>query len=196
VLGWLRLRGRCGECRQAFGWWYLAAGFVTAAALVAMWLRFGAAPELAAFCYLAVAGVPLAFIDARYQRLPDVLTLPSYPVGIGALGIAALFVPGGGRHFGYALIGMAAVWLFFVAQVLIYPAGMGWGDVKLSGLIGLYLGWFGAGPLIDGLLGGYLLAAITGIALIAARRASRKSHLPFGPFMLAGAFAVILIPAL
>jgi leader peptidase (prepilin peptidase)/N-methyltransferase len=196
VLGWVRLRGRCGECRQAFGYWYPAAGLITAAALVAMWLRFRASPELAAFCYLAVAGVPLAFIDARYQRLPDVLTLPSYPVGIGALGIGALFVPGGGRHFSYALIGMAAVWLFFAAQVLIYPAGMGWGDVKLSGLIGLYLGWFGAGPLIDGAVGGYLLAAVTGIGLIAGRRASRKSHLPFGPFMLAGAFAVILIPAL
>jgi leader peptidase (prepilin peptidase)/N-methyltransferase len=87
---------------------------------------------------------------------------------------------------------MAAVWLFFAAQVLIYPAGMGWGDVKLSGLIGLYLGWFGAGPLIDGAVGGYLLAAVTGIGLIATRRASRKSRLPFGPFMLAGAFAVIL----
>ena len=68
--------------------------------------------------------------------------------------------------------------------------------MKLSGLIGLYLGWLGAGPLIAGVLGGYLLAAVTGIGLIVARRATRKSHLPFGPFMLAGAFAVILIPAL
>jgi len=196
VLGWMRLRSRCAECRQAFGYWYPAAGLITAAALVAMWLRFGARPELAAFCYLAVVGIPLAFIDARYQRLPDVLTLPSYPVGIGALGIGALFVHDGGRPFSYALIGMAAVWLFFVLQVLIYPAGMGWGDVKLSGLIGLYLGWFGAGALFAGLLGGYLLAAVTGIWLLATRRASRKSRLPFGPFMLAGAFAVILIPAL
>jgi leader peptidase (prepilin peptidase) / N-methyltransferase len=196
LLGWLRLRSQCGEGRPAFGFWYPAAGLVTAAALVAMWLRFGASPDLAAFCYLAVAGVPLAFIDARYRRLPDLLTLPSYPVAIAALGVSALFVPDGGRHFSYGLIGMAAVWLFFVLQVLIYPAGMGWGDVKLSGVIGLYLGWFGAGAVLAGLLGGYLLAAITGIALIATRRATRKSHLPFGPFMLAGAFAVILIPAL
>jgi leader peptidase (prepilin peptidase) / N-methyltransferase len=196
LLGWVRLRSRCGECRLAFGYWYPAAGLVTAAALVAMWLRFGASPELPAFCYLAVAGVALAFIDARYQRLPDVLTLPSYPIGIAALGAGALFTPDGGRHFSYGLIGMAAVWLFFVLQVLIYPEGMGWGDVKLSGIIGLYLGWFGAGPLLTGLLGGYLLAAVTGIGLIATRRANRKSRLPFGPFMLAGALAVIVIPAL
>jgi leader peptidase (prepilin peptidase) / N-methyltransferase len=196
LLGWVRLRRRCGECRLAFGYWYPAAGLVTAAALIAMWLRFGASPELAPFCYLAVVGVALAFVDARYQRLPDLLTLPSYPVAVAALGVSALFTPGGGRHFGYALIGMAAVWLFFLLQVLIYPAGMGWGDVKLSGLIGLYLGWFGAGAVLAGLLGGYLLAAVTGLGLIAARRATRKSRLPFGPFMLASALAVIVIPAL
>lgn len=196
LYGWVRLRRRCPECRQAFGTWYLAAALLTAAAVVAMWLRFGASPELPAFCYLAVVGVALAFIDARYQRLPDLLTLPSYPVAIAALGISARYLPGGGRHFSYGLIGMAAVWLFFVLLVLIYPAGMGWGDVKLSGLIGLYLGWFGAGAVLAGLLGGYLLAAVTGIALIATKRATRKSHLPFGPFMLAGALAVIVTPAL
>ena len=196
LLGWVRLRRRCGECRLAFGYWYPAAGLVTAAAWVAMWLRFGASPELAPFCYLAVVGVALAFVDARYQRLPDLLTLPSYPVAIAALGVSALFLPGGGRHFGDALIGMAAVWLLFLLQVLIYPAGMGWGDVKLSGLIGLYLGWFGAGAVLAGLLGGYLLAAVTGLGLVAARRATRKSRLPFGPFMLAAALAVIVIPAL
>ncbi len=196
LLGWARMRRRCPACRQAFAAWYPAAGAVTAAAVAAMWLRFGASPELPAFSYLAAAGVPLAFVDARYQRLPDLLTLPSYPIGLGALGIAAFLVAGGGRHFAHALTGMAAVWLFFALQVFIYPAGMGWGDVKLSGLIGLYLGWFGAGPVIAGLLGGYLLAAVAGIGLIAARRATRKSHLPFGPFMLAGALAVILTPPL
>jgi len=196
LLGWVRLRSRCGECRQAFGCWYPAAGLVTAALLVGTWLRFGTSPELPAFCYLAVVGVPLGFVDARYQRLPDVLTLPSYPVAVAALGISALFVPDGGRHFVDGLIAMAAVWLLFVLQALAYPAGMGWGDVKLSGLIGLYLGWFGTGAVLAGLLGGYLLAAAAGLGLIAAGRATRKSLLPFGPFMLAGAFAVILTPGL
>src|SRR6266496_2369942 len=54
LYGWMRLRRRCPECRQAFGTWYLAAALLTAAAVVAMWLRFGASPELPAFCYLAV----------------------------------------------------------------------------------------------------------------------------------------------
>jgi leader peptidase (prepilin peptidase)/N-methyltransferase len=80
-----------------------------------------------------------------------------------------------------------------VLQSFVYPAGIGWGDVKLSGVIGLYLGWFGASTLLAGLIGGYLLAAVTGIGLIVARRATRKSQIPFGPFMIAGTLAVLLV---
>src|SRR5260221_1406415 len=133
-------------------WW--PPGLVTAAAFGGLWLRFGASPLLPAFCYLAAVGVPLAFIDARHRRLPDLLTLPSYPAALLLLGVAAPFVPSGGRHLVYGLIGMAAVWLFFVLQAFIYPAGIGWGDVKLSGVIGLYLGWFGIGAVLAGIIGG------------------------------------------
>jgi leader peptidase (prepilin peptidase)/N-methyltransferase len=171
-------------------WW--PPGLVTAAAFGGLWLQFGASPLLPALCYLAVVGVPLAFIDARHRRLPDLLTLPSYPAALLLLGVAAPFVPSGGRHLVHGLIAMAAVWLFFVLQAFIYPAGIGWGDVKLSGVIGLYLGWFGIGAVLAGIIGGYLLAAVTGIGLIAARRATRKSQIPFGPFLLASAFATLL----
>jgi leader peptidase (prepilin peptidase)/N-methyltransferase len=132
-------------------------------------------------------------IDTRCQRLPDPLTLPSYPVALALLGLAALLVPGGGRHLLAALLGMALAWAAFLLQVLIYPGALGWGDVKLSGLLGLYLGWLGPGALIAGLFLGYALAAVTGLALIATRRASRKSLLPFGPFLLAGALAAVLL---
>jgi leader peptidase (prepilin peptidase)/N-methyltransferase len=172
-------------------WW--PPGLVTAAAFAALWLRFGASPLVPALCYLAAAGVPLAFIDARHRRLPDLLTLPSYPAALLLLGVAAPFVASGGRHLVYGLIGMAAVWLFFVLQAFVYPAGIGWGDVKLSGVIGLYLGWFGAGAVLAGIIGGYLLAAAAGIGLLVSRRATRRSQIPFGPFMIAGALAVLLV---
>ncbi len=170
-------------------WW--PPGLVTAAAFSGLWLRFGASPLLPAFCYLVAVGVPLAFIDARHRRLPDLMTLPSYPAALLLLGVAAPFIRSGGRHLVYAVIGMAAVWLFFVLQAFVYPAGIGWGDVKLSGVIGLYLGWFGASTLLAGIIGGYLLAALTGIGLIVARRATRNSQIPFGPFMIAGAIALL-----
>lgn len=171
-------------------WW--PSGAVTAAVFAVLWLRLQASPLLPALCYLAAVGVPLAFIDARHKRLPDLLTLPSYPVALALLAVAAPFVHSGVRHLVYGLIGMAAVWLVFVLQAFVYPAGIGWGDVKLSGLIGLYLGWFGVSTLLAGIIGGYLLAALAGIGLIVARRATRKSQIPFGPFMIAGALAVLL----
>jgi leader peptidase (prepilin peptidase) / N-methyltransferase len=190
VVGWLRRRRRSDG--EDPGYWRLAAELITAAAFAALALRLGLRPVLPAFCYLAAVGVALAIIDIQQQRLPDVLTLTSYPVALILLGLAALAAADGGRHFRDALIGMAATGLFYLLQALIYPAGLGWGDVKLSGLIGLYLGWLGAGVLLAGLLAGYLLAALTGIALLVTRRATRKSHIPFGPFMLAGALIVIL----
>ena len=181
-----------------------------------MAIRFGPSPALPAFCYLAGIGVPLAVIDAQCQRLPDALTLPSYPVALALLGFAAVLLPGGAGHFLSALAGLTLACGVFLLQVLLYPAGLGWGDVKLSGLLGLYLGWLGGGwlgggwlgagwlgggwldqgALIAGLFLGYVFAAAAGLALIATRRASRKSRLPFGPYLLAGTLAAILLSSL
>jgi leader peptidase (prepilin peptidase)/N-methyltransferase len=192
VAGWLLRRGRCRDCGEPFGAWYPAAELSTAAAFAALALRFGFRPVLPAFCYLACVGVALAIIDIQHKRLPDALTLPSYPVALVLLGLAALGTANGGGHLLGALIGMAAVGLFYLVLALISPAGMGLGDVKLAGLIGLYLGWLGAAVTVAGVLAGYLLAAATGIGLLMTRRATRKSQIPFGPFMLAGTLIVIL----
>jgi leader peptidase (prepilin peptidase) / N-methyltransferase len=166
-----------------------------------MAIRFGLSPALPAFCYLAGVGVLLAVVDARCQRLPDALTLPSYPVALALLGFAALLLPDGAAHFLSALAGLGLAWGVFLLQVLLYPAGLGWGDVKLAGLLGLYLGWLGGswldqGTLVAGLFLGYLFAAAAGLALIAARRATRKSRLPFGPYLLAGTLTAILLSSL
>ena len=99
-----------------------AAAAVTAAALLAaVWLRFGASPVLPAFGYLAVISAPLAFIDVAVRRLPDALTLPSYPAALLLLGAAALASHGGTRHLIMALAGLAAVWVLFVLQALDLP---------------------------------------------------------------------------
>jgi leader peptidase (prepilin peptidase) / N-methyltransferase len=192
LTGWLRLRNRSAAGRAELGIWYPAAELITAGLFVALWFSFGPSPVLPAFCYLAVIAVALAVIDARHKRLPNALTLPAYPVALILLGVGAVFVPGGARHFTEALIAMAAAWAFFMLQAFIYPAGIGWGDVKLSGVLGLYLGWFGARALLAGLFGGYLLAAVAAIGLLLARRATRKSLLPFGPFLLASSLTVII----
>jgi leader peptidase (prepilin peptidase) / N-methyltransferase len=169
---------------------------LAAALLAAGVLRFGWSALLPAYCYLALVSVPLAWIDARSHRLPDRLTLPSYPIALVLLGGAALAVPHGGQHYFHALAGLAACALFYGVLWLISPASIGLGDVKLAGVLGLYLGWFGPRAVLAGLLGGFVLAALAGLSLVAARRANRKTHIPFGPFMLAAALAVLLTPAL
>ena len=70
-------------------------------------------------------------------------------MALALLGFAALLVPGGAGHFLGALAGLTLAWGVFLLQVLLYPAGLGWGDVKLSGLLGLYLGWLGGGWLAE-----------------------------------------------
>lgn len=192
VVSWVRLRGNCRACGQPFGSWYLAAEVTTCALFAGLGLRIGAAAELPAFCYLAAISVALTVIDLRSRRLPDLLTLPSYPVALALLLVAAPFTPNGWSRVVHGLIGMAVLGAFYLFLAFIYPAGIGWGDVKLSGVLGLYLGWCGAQVFVAGALAGYLLAAVTGIALIAAGKATRKTTIPFGPFMLAGALGTIL----
>jgi leader peptidase (prepilin peptidase)/N-methyltransferase len=194
--GWRRLRDRCPECGAAAGSWCLPVEVLTAAVFAGLAARFGPSPVLPAFCYLGAVAVALAVIDARHRRLPDVLTLPSYPVALLLLVAAAAATAGGWRHLLVALLGLASAWLLFFGQALIYPAGIGWGDVKLSGLLGLYLGWLGIRALVAGLFLGYLLAAVVGVGLLVTRRASRKSQVPFGPFLLAGTLATIALSGL
>ncbi|HEY7360388.1 MAG TPA: A24 family peptidase [Streptosporangiaceae bacterium] len=190
VAGWLLLAGS----------WDLLVELGTGAGFAVMALRFGPSPVLPAFLLLAALAPVLTVTDLRWRRLPDPLTLPAYPAAAALLAAGALAIPGGTRHLLSALAGLAAAWLFFALLAGIHPAGLGWGDVKLSGVLGLYLGWLGAAAVAAGLLGAFVLAALAGLGLIAAGRATRKTQIPFGPFMLASAITVIaasgLVPAL
>lgn len=191
ILSWLALRGRCRDCRAPISPRYAVVEALTGGLFAVMAIRFGAHVVLVAFLYFAAVGVALAAIDLDVQRLPDSLTLPSYVVGLVALGAAAL---AGGRAGPYerALIGMAALYGAYFALAFAYPAGMGFGDVKLAGVLGLYLGYLGWGPWVVGLMGGFLFGGLSGVALLLTRRANRKSRIPFGPFMLAGALLGVL----
>ena len=175
--------------------WVRLATLVTLVTVAAIVVRFGLNPQTPAFCYLAAVGVPLAFIDVREYRLPDALTLPSYPASLLLLGAAAPFVPGGTGRFLHALIAMAAAAALFFLLLLAFPAGIGMGDVKLAGPLGAYLGWLGATAALAGLMAAWMLAAVTGLGLMAAGRANRKTQLPFGPFLIAGAILIVLLTA-
>jgi len=191
LLGWARAGGVCRHCGEPFGAWHPAAELLTAIVFALMGLRFGVSPVLPAYLYLAAVAVALAFIDVAHRRLPDLLTLASYPVAFVLLGAATPAVRNGTSHLVHAFIGLACASAFYLVLALVYPAGIGWGDVKLSGLLGMYLGWIGTTALVIGLAAGFVLAAVAGVGLIAAGKATRRSQIAFGPFMLAGAIAVI-----
>ncbi len=192
VLSWLLLRGRCRDCGEPISVRYPLVELLTAVVFVAMGLRFGASAELPAFLYLAAVGVALALVDLDVKRLPNALTLPSYVAGVVLLGVAAYAGDDTGALV-RALLGMAALFTVYFALAFAYPAGMGFGDVKLAGVLGLYLGWLGWSSWTVGLLAGFFFGGAVGVALLLAGRAGRKSAIPFGPFMLLGALLSVLV---
>jgi leader peptidase (prepilin peptidase) / N-methyltransferase len=163
---------------------------------------------LAACAYFAVMAVRLTVIDVRHHLLPNRIVFPSYAVA-GVLLLAAAAFAGAGAGQGDAgpvgglmavpalrvVAGAAILWLFYFILRFAYPPGMGFGDVKLAGVLGMYLGYLGWGHLFAGTFLAFLLGGLWSIALLAARRGTLKSSIPFGPFMLAGAAAAMLLPA-
>ncbi|MCW2502041.1 MAG: prepilin peptidase [Actinomycetia bacterium] len=194
VLSWLLLRGKCAHCRGPISVRYPLVELATAALFAGITLRFGATPALPAYLYLAAISVALALIDLDVKRLPDAIVKPSYLVGIVLL-VPAVLAGGDWRGGLRALAAMAVLWAFYLVLWLIYPAGMGWGDIKLAGVLGLYLGWLGWGSLLVGAFAAFLLGGVMSTVLLVARRAGRKSMIPFGPFMLAGALVAVFAAA-
>jgi leader peptidase (prepilin peptidase)/N-methyltransferase len=149
---------------------------------------------LAAACWLALCSVPLAFIDAAVRRLPDVLTGAAF-AGTALLLLAAAAANGQWHVLAQAVLGGIALAGFYLVLVVISPSGMGLGDVKAAASLGTMLAWRGWTALIVGGFAGFLFAAVYGTALLISGRATRKQQIPFGPFMIAGAFLVILTAA-
>lgn len=192
VLSWLVLRGRCNTCREPISFRYPLVEAGTAALFVAISIRFGPSAQLPAFLYLAAIGVTLAMIDFDVRRLPDSIVLPSYVIGVLLL-MPAGAVTGEWWVATRALLGMAALWAIYFLLALAYPKGMGFGDVKLAGVLGLYLGWLGWDALFIGGFGAFLIGGLGGSALIASGRASRSTAIPFGPSMIAAAVLSVFV---
>jgi leader peptidase (prepilin peptidase)/N-methyltransferase len=163
-----------------------------ALAATALTLRFGWSTQLPAWLWLAGVGLLLAVVDLRTLLLPNRVLLPGTVGGVVLLGAAALADGSIDALVRAVLAGVVAAAALLVLA-LISPRGMGMGDVKLAGLLGLYLGWLGWPVLLTGLFLGFVLQAVVGLALLAARRVDRKAGLPFGPALFAGALGAALL---
>ena len=205
VVSWLALRGRCANCKAPISARYPLVELVTGIAFVGVvWVfldayrlaplaqRPGAlAAVIVAYLYFAAISIALTLIDLDTHRLPNPIVLPGYLVA-GALLTLACVLGADWAALLRAAVGGGILYAFYFILRLIRPGGMGGGDVKLAGVIGVYLAWLGWGPLIVGAFAAFLLGGVFGLALLIARRAGRRSAIPFGPWMLAGAWVGIV----
>ncbi|MBD8139554.1 prepilin peptidase [Frigoribacterium sp. CFBP 13605] len=201
VVSWLALGGKCRDCRTSISARYpiveLATGLFFVLVAARLWPLVGVPTEalplvarllsLVAFLWLAGVSVALAVIDLEHHRLPDAIVLPSYTVG-GVLLAASSILVGDWPALVRAAIGLASLFAFYLIAALSYPGGMGFGDVKLAGVLGLYLAWLGWGEFAVGAFAAFLLGGLYAVVLLVTRRVERTGGIPFGPWMLAGAW--------
>jgi leader peptidase (prepilin peptidase) / N-methyltransferase len=166
----------------------LAVAGAAVCALLGWSLGWSAALPL--WLYVGVVGVVLAYIDWRTRLLPTRLIAPSYAV-VAVLAVLASLLSDDLGSLLRAFAGwLVAGGVFFVLW-FVYPKGMGYGDVRLSGVLGIALGWLGWPELLVGVYAGFMLGALVGGALALLRVVDRRRY-PFGPFMLAGALVGVL----
>jgi leader peptidase (prepilin peptidase)/N-methyltransferase len=172
--------------------WWVVIG--TAALFAAMGARWGAAWALPAYLVLVASLIAIAVIDLQHYIVPNRIVYPTLAVAIPMLVAAALL----DHHTGAiksAAIGSAAAWFGLLVVHLIQPRGMGFGDVRLAAVLGLYLGWISVRLVLWGMLLGFVLGAVIGIGLIVFGGRGRKEAVPFAPFLAAGTLLAIFFSA-
>jgi len=191
---WLRRVLRVGSYRLASetgpipSRWWLAPVAAVAATLLIRHLadldRWGLVPAYAA---LVAISLPLGAIDIDVHRLPDNLMLPAI-----AIIAAMLALEWDADRMVRALTCAALAGAAFLLLALVVPGGMGLGDVKLAVLLGLPLGWWGYLAAVQGFAFGFVIGGMVSVMLICTRRATRQTHIPLGPALLAGALGALL----
>jgi leader peptidase (prepilin peptidase)/N-methyltransferase len=191
VAGWLLLAGRCRDCEAPISARYPLVEAATAGLFAVTAAALRPRPGAAGVPLPRRVGLALALIDLDCKRLPNALTLPSYPSPSSSSALRRSPAAPAAASAEHCSAGLAMYAVYF-ALCFAYPAGMGFGDVKLAGVLGLYVGWLGWGEWAVALFLGFLLGAVFGIALMAVRRGGRKTAVPFGPFMLLGTLIAVL----
>ena len=185
VVSWVALRGRCYHCGAPVSARYPLVELTTAALYVAVVASQDDAVRIVLGLLLVTALVPITLIDLDRRIIPNLITGPAAIAAVIAiLALDTDFLP-------EALIAAAAGGGFFLVAAILYPRGMGMGDVKLAGMLGLYLGKAVAPAILIALIGG----VVVGAAIIARKGAAegRKTTVPFGPFLALGGMVAFFV---
>ena len=192
VLSWLVLRGKCRSCGDPISPRYPLVELGTALVFAALGAKFGADVALPAFLWFAAGMIALSLIDLDTFKLPKKVVYPTL-FGTAVLLAVAGLVDADWLGLREAAIGGIIGFVVLYAIRFAYPRGMGFGDVRLAGVIGVALGWLHLGLVPVGLFFGFVLASVVGVGLIAAGIKTRKDRVPFGPFLVAGALLAIFV---
>jgi len=192
--GWIGFLTRCSACGARLGSpaWLTAIVAAVACGLIAA--TVGPVPVLPMFVAVGLLGVLLGAVDLDCKRLPHALVVPAIRVS-GALFAVVSALTGEWGALLRAALGAVILGAAFLLLYLLPGRGLGYGDVKLAVLLGLFLGWLGWREVLLGGLLPWLVNAPIVIALLLSARVSRKTSLPFGPAMLVGALLAVLVGA-
>lgn len=196
VVSWMALRGRCRDCASPISARYPLVECGTGLLFAVTAWRWGVHLDLGAFLILDAALVALAFIDLEQLLLPRSIVYPTL-VGVGTW----LLISAAHYDQWHRLVVAAACavgwFVLFYALNFFSPRSLGFGDVRLSLVLGLALGWLGLGVVIFGFFISNLLGAIVGLSLIAAKKRTRDQPVPYGIYLASGTIVAILVgPAL
>lgn len=182
LLGWLIVRGKCAECHQPISARYPAVEALTAVCFILpVTLGSSGWRVVLEWAFLAIL-IAIAFIDLEHQIIPNVIVLPAAAAGLAA---AIALEP---KHWWEFLIGSACAAVFLLLLALIWPGGMGLGDVKMALLMGAVLGRY----VIVAVFLGFLFGGLVGILLILLGLRGRRDRIPFGPFLAMGSAVALL----
>ena len=191
VLPWVVRRRRCPTCDERVSVRYPVVELGTAALFAASAVRLGVDAALPAFLVFCACLVAISVIDLELQIIPNRIVYPTIAVSLPLLALAAL-AKTNLDPFVTALAGAGIAFAILLVVHLISPASMGFGDVRLAFILGLFLGWFDLSHVAIGLFVGFALGAIVGVGLMLFGGRTRKDSVPFGPFLAAGAAIAVL----
>ncbi len=192
LLSWLILRGRCRHCSARISIRYPLVEAATAALFVAATLVIGALWVLPAYLWFVGVTVALTLTDLDHKLIPNRILFPSSAIGAVLLGIGAV-IDGEVPSFGRALLGAAAYFTGLLVVALIAKGGFGFGDVKLAGLLGLFAAYLGWSELIVAIFLPFAVGGVVSILLLITGIKGRKDAIPFGPYMVTGAYLAIAL---
>lgn len=153
--------------------------------------RFGATPALAPYCVLFAGGLGLSVVDLRVGLVPRKILYPT--LGLMVLGLViASVLNSHWRDLANAGIGGGVAFLLFFALWWFYPSGMGFGDVRLAGLIGIGMGWIGLLDVYIGFMVAFIVGSLVGLAIMIVKGTGRKTRLPFAPALVVGTVVSVL----